>query len=212
MREVPLFRNMSGFAQHTEPRVTTPGDRVKVPLLVTAGPGSSIDSRPGPVMSAVPSNVSGSWTFCPPAPPIDAAPSTVSGAARVSAPLLTPHMKPPITVTSPPDRDASVSVRSCSSVPPGTPDTCGVGWDAVGAMLTLSPFCGTCMPDQFIGSLQLDPSPDPDQLSSRIAADGAAEAAPAASEPPIRTPARAAGTNKDQCRNRNSERIGPPRT
>jgi hypothetical protein len=54
MVTVPLLRTTSGFTQHTLPRATAPGANVSVPLLVIAGPLSWIDSRPGPLNSAVP--------------------------------------------------------------------------------------------------------------------------------------------------------------
>ncbi len=149
MLTVPVLRNTSGVTQHAPPCIVEPGDSVRVPVLVTAGPESWINSTPGPLISVVPSKVIGSWLSSLPAPLKDASPCTVSGAARVALSWLTLHEKLPATVTLPPDSDELVSVRSCNCIPAGMPVTSGVGSVAVGAMMTLSPFCGTSLLTQF---------------------------------------------------------------
>src|SRR5689334_23859748 len=161
MATVPVLVNTSGFTQHTLPCAAAPGATVSTPLLVIAGPASWIESRPGPLNSAVPSKVIGSWTSASPAPLNDASPSTVSGEARTSKPWLTLHEKSPATVTSPPDSDASVIVRSCNWVPPGTPVTTVRAGKFTAGMVTLSPFCGTELLAQFAASDQVVPSPPP---------------------------------------------------
>src|SRR5215472_11695186 len=136
-------------------------------------------------MSVLPSNVIGSWMSCSPAPPIDAFPSTVSGEPRISKPWLTPQEKSPATVTSPPDSDASVSVRSCSWVPPGMPVTTVRAGNLTAGMVTLSPFCGTEWLAQFMGSPQVEPSPSPVHvwLDDALAATGARATVPVARMP-----------------------------
>ncbi len=193
MITVPVLRNASGFTQHTEPRTTAPGATVSRPLLVIAGPASSIDSRPGPLNSAVPSKVIGVWTSASPAPLKDASPSTVSGEPRTSKPWLTLHEKLPATVTSPLDSDASVIVRSCNWVPPGTPVTTVRAGNLTAGMVTLSPFCGTELLAQFIASDQLVPSPPPVHvwLDDALAATGASKAAVRTPVPAARVPAAA---------------------
>ena len=80
------------------------------PISRDLPPGLQIPdaARPGPAMSVLPSNVIGAWLSSSPAPLNDASPATVSGASRVSMLWLALHEKSPITVTSPPDSDASV--------------------------------------------------------------------------------------------------------
>src|SRR5690349_20817541 len=166
---VPVLWNTSGFTQHTLPRTDTLGSRVSVPELVIAGPLSWIDSSPGPAMSVVPSNVIGSWLSSSPAPLSEAFPTTVSGAASDSKLKVAVQSKEPSTVTSPPASDESVSVRSCRSVPFGTPVTWGRVCNGVGAIVTLSPFAGTVMLCQFCASPQLLPSPLPLHTSLELA-------------------------------------------
>ena len=182
---VPVLMNLDGVTQHASARITAPGSIVRVPEFVIAGPVSWIDSRPGPAMSVAPSKVIGAWLSCSPRPLNDASPCTVSGTASVLNHWLTLQEKLPITVTSPPDSDVSVSVRSCSWIPPGTPDTTGLVCDGVGAMVTLSPFCGTWWLAQFSGSPQLEPSPSPVQvwLADALAAMGARTSVPVARMP-----------------------------
>ena len=143
-------------------------------------------------MSVLPPNVIGAWLSSSPAPLNDASPATVSGAARVLKLWLTLQEKLPATVTSPPDSDASVSVRSCSCVPPGTPVTEGLACDWVGAIVTLSPLPGTDMLAQFWASVQLVPSPSPVHvwLDDALAAAGASTSMPTA-----RTPGRQAAAS-----------------
>jgi hypothetical protein len=73
------------------------------------------------------------------------------------------------------------------------PVTCGVSWDAVEAMVTLSPFFGTCMVSQFPESPQLVPSPFPVHVGSAEALAGVA-----ATELPTIAPARTAAASPDR--------------
>src|SRR5689334_14389720 len=175
MATVPVLLNTSGFTQHTLAWTTAFGATVSVPPLLIAGPASWIDSTPGPLISAVPAKVIGCVTSCWPAPPIDASPVTVSGEPRTSKPWLTFQEKVPVTVTSPPDSDASAIVRSCNWVPLGMPLTTVRAGNRTAGMVTLSPFCGTELPAQFMASPQLVPSPPPVHvwLDDALAAVGA---------------------------------------
>ena len=133
-------------------------------------------------MSVLPSNVIGAWLSRSPAPLNDAFPATVSGEPRISKPWLTLQEKSPATVASPPDSDASVSVRSCNWVPLGMPVTTVRAGKFTAGMVTLSPFCGTDMLCQFWPSDQLVPSPPPVHTWSddALAAVGASTSVPAA--------------------------------
>jgi hypothetical protein len=141
----------------------------------------------------VPSKVIGSWTSAWPAPLNDASPATVSGEARISKPWLTLHEKLPATVTSPPDSEASVIVRSCNWVPVGMPFTTVRAGNLTAGMVTLSPLAGTELLAQFIGSDQLEPSPPPVHvwLDDALAATGAARAAARTPVPAAKVPAAA---------------------
>ena len=191
---VPVLTSTSGVVQHEFASTVAPGASVMVPALVITVPGSWTWTTPGPPITVTPEKVTGSLTFSWPVPVIDAPDCAVSGAARVATfwPL-TSHEKLPITVTSPPERDASLRARSCSSVPPGMPVTCGVSWDWVGLMVTLSPFFGTCTVSQFLESPQLVPSPFPVHVGSEEAL-----AAAGASELPATAPASTATASPDR--------------
>jgi len=128
-----------------------------------------------------------------PAPLNDASPATVSGEARISKPWLTLHEKLPATVTSPPDSDASVIVRSCNWVPAGMPVTTVRAGKFTAGMVTLSPFDGTELLAQFIPSDQLVPSPPPVHvwLDDALAAAGINKAAVRTPVPAARVPAAA---------------------
>src|SRR5215472_18421711 len=139
-------------------------------------------------------------------PLIDAPLRAVSAAASVATlPPPTSHGKLPITVTSPPESDALLRVRSWSWVPPGIPVTCGVNWDEVGPMVTLSPFFGTCMVSQLWESPQLVPSPFPVHVGS---AD--ARAAAGASELPKIAPTRTATLSLSSSQRLDHLVMGPP--
>src|SRR6516162_1672087 len=131
-------------------------------------------------MSVLPPKVIGAWLSSSPAPLNDASPCTVSGEPRTSKPWLALQEKLPMTVTSPPDSDASVSVRSCSWVPPGMLVTTVRAGNLTAGMVTLSPFCGTEWLAQFMGSPQVEPSPSPVQvwLDDALAATGARTTVP----------------------------------
>src|SRR5215469_404160 len=167
---VPVLTSTSGAVQHPFASSVAPGASVRVPELVITTPVSWTWTTPGPAIAVAPGKVTGFLMFSWPEGLKNAAPCTVSGAARVATlRVLTSHEKVVVTVTLPPESDASLRVRLWSSVPPGMPVTCGVAWEEVGPMVTLSPSFGTDIVSQLPESPQLVPSPFPVHVGSEEA-------------------------------------------
>src|SRR5215469_4539084 len=201
---MPVLTNLFGLKQQALASTDEPGSSLNVPVFVIAAPPNSVSSRPAPDTSVSPSNLILANVIFLPAPLMVAGPSAVSGASSVFWPCETLHEKAPFTVTAPPDNDAFIIVRSCRLMPPGMPVTLGAVCDAVGAIVTLSPFCGT-PPLQLLLSVQLCPSPPPVQLSLFEA-----NAAAGASSPPASRPVAVTATNHGASRRLRSRRPQPP--